>query len=121
MEVSSHRLPYRPLESALPNHPEVGDRLEAEPTELLSRRRSHAPQGSYGARIEELLHLVGVYDEQPIGLAEPRCKLGEEFVGSDPNGAWKPEVLRGRLYLVRHLDGRAEELYRAGHVEEGLV
>ena len=101
---------------------ELADGADAQPLEDLAALLADAPEPLDRQRIEELLHLVRLHDDQGVGLLQVAGDLGQELVGGHAHRRHQPQFLADRLLdLPSDLHGRAEEVLAAGHVQKGFV
>ena len=100
----------------------LADGADAQPLEDLAALLADAPEPLDRQRIEELLHLVRLHDDQGVGLLQVAGDLGQELVGGHAHRGHQPQLLADRLLdLPPDLDRRAEQVLAAGHVQEGFV
>ena len=101
---------------------EVSDRRHAVLDQRPARGRADAPQPLDAQRREERGFLAARDDDQPVGLAQVTGNLGHEPIRRDTDRHGQLRlVVDSLLQLLGGLLAVAEELLRAGQIEERLV
>lgn len=101
---------------------ELCDGADAEPIEFGLGRWAHADEDFDGERVEDLGD--GVFGDEgvAVGLVHVGSEFGEELVGGDADGAGEVEfVFDEAADFDGDVGGRAEEMGRARHIEEGFI
>ena len=73
-------------------------------------------------RVEDLLNLIGLDDEESVGFVHIGGELGEELVWRHADGAGELGfIMNESADLFRDVNRRPKELERSGDIEEGLI